>query len=622
MTTYNTGNPIGSTDARDLYDNAQNLDKFANGTAASYTDRLGVSRRSLAGIDSAADNVLNSIGYAVPVAYASGISLTLTSQTVEYNGVVYAPLSSALPFTTSSWGTDSAKFRAVQVTDADLITYTPAGTGAVATTVQSKLLETVSVKDFGAVGDGVTDDTAAIQAAFTYAATFEHARVQFAPGTRCKCTSGLTIDVSRVGIDGNGAMLDFSSVTSVTALSFTQSNADANIRTLYNHVNSIDNLLFNGPGANQANAVAVAFNDAALPNTLAGGSFNHCGFLNWGIDVAHQNGAFCWTFNKCAFTVTSGTPTTYSITFPTLTNNGERNMFIDCFWYNRRNVMDCSNGNSSTMFIGCSVDGAGRAFTITAGHVYVVGCHIEYVDDTDYWFYVSGENTSLTLESCEIVSQSAKTSYSPFYSDSTAEMGGVSIKNCAYGSTSSMTVPLIGGTGRAVVENLKTQKSGTKPTIIAESANALAYGGFESANYTAEWALASGAIRSNAQARTGTYSLGFPGSAGVTPSGSISIPCKPGQYVYGELWYKVTGITGTSGTFYCTINWLDKGGNALASAAPLIQTTDVSAWARLPLNFLTPAPKGTTAFSVSFSLFGTASGAPTGYIDDVTVCVV
>ena len=91
------------------------------------------------------------------------------------------------------------------------------GTGAVARTVQSKLRDTVSVKDFGAVGDGVTDDTAAIQAAITYA-TSATAELIFPAGTY-KHTSALTFTCNVQGY-GMPKIVSVGNIKSVIVTNF------------------------------------------------------------------------------------------------------------------------------------------------------------------------------------------------------------------------------------------------------------------------------------------------------------------------------------------------------------------------------------------------------------------
>lgn len=97
--TYNTGNPIGSTDPRDLFDNAENFDNAVNSTSNSFIDRLGVARKTLRGTVSTFESVYQGASSTPPTVRVSGAALsngdiyfdTATNRMMAYaNGVWYA----------------------------------------------------------------------------------------------------------------------------------------------------------------------------------------------------------------------------------------------------------------------------------------------------------------------------------------------------------------------------------------------------------------------------------------------------------------------------------------------------------------------------------------------------
>ena len=136
-----------------------------------------------------------------------------------------------------------------------------AGTGAQQRTVESKLQDVVSVLDFGAVGNGLDDDTAAIQAALDSGAK----RVIFPAGTYLIGTGEGVIVRSNTAISGYGATLKntrFASPSSNTA------SGDALYCGLIVNISSsnitIEGLTIEGPSPTSISQANMAYNSIGI----------------------------------------------------------------------------------------------------------------------------------------------------------------------------------------------------------------------------------------------------------------------------------------------------------------------------------------------------------------------
>ena len=161
---------------------------------------------------------------------------------------VAPPLSSSIEVMTNETGV-------INSGNATAISYTASFAGAVAQTVQTKLEQYVSVKDFGAVGDGVADDTTAIQDAID---AFPNGVTVYFPRGTYRVTAQIVVNtkVSLLG-DGiaseNGTGSTFRGATCILR-DFTGANATV---AMNGDSCTIDNIDVDGDGKGTGDQVQV-----------------------------------------------------------------------------------------------------------------------------------------------------------------------------------------------------------------------------------------------------------------------------------------------------------------------------------------------------------------------------
>ena len=131
----------------------------------------------------------------------------------------------------------------------EFVTFSQSGTGAVERTALSKLQDVVSVKDFGAVGDGVADDTAAIQACLNSVPAYTEVRF---PGVFL-VTSGITATSKNNLVLTGGTIKTNSNITAITFASC------SNITVLLDFVGPVNSQQYEVV-LNNSNGISNLFN--------------------------------------------------------------------------------------------------------------------------------------------------------------------------------------------------------------------------------------------------------------------------------------------------------------------------------------------------------------------------
>jgi hypothetical protein len=128
----------------------------------------------------------------------NGLTLTFGSPIPVGVGKVTVKIGTTIAMGTPGSGTVTDDSVAVNAgIKSSKLSYLQGGAGSISRTVQSKFQDIISVKDFGAKGDGTTDDTNAVQSAFGYISSVG-GTLWFPAGNYLITGSGVTLDLSAI----------------------------------------------------------------------------------------------------------------------------------------------------------------------------------------------------------------------------------------------------------------------------------------------------------------------------------------------------------------------------------------------------------------------------------------
>jgi hypothetical protein len=205
---------VGATDVR--LSNARNPSGAAAGDLSGNYPNPTVSRLASSNIDTATPSIGD-------VWQFTGLQWShVPANTITANAGLFAtqPINFSTPAVGDVWQFNGSQWDHVPVaslvSDASLVNYTSTGSGAVTRTVASRLDDVASVKNFGAVGDGVANDGAAIALALA-----SNAKTVYLPEGTYRVTSTIEIPNGKtLRGSGAGTIIQADSVTGAVVTTF------------------------------------------------------------------------------------------------------------------------------------------------------------------------------------------------------------------------------------------------------------------------------------------------------------------------------------------------------------------------------------------------------------------